>query len=254
MTEESPIVSVVIPCYNHGDFLGVSIESVLNQTFKQYEIIVVDDGSNDGPTKNALDRSKHPKIHVLRTENQGLASARNNGIRAARGRYILPLDADDKIAPDYIRQAVAVLDQKKEYGIVYCNAEFFGNQSGPWKLPSFTLDRMLLGNIIFYCALFRKDDWAKVGGYNKNMKDGWEDWDFWLSLLEQNIRPYRLSDTLYYYRRAEGSMVEKLHQAGRDSFMTMQVMINHRGFYGRKKTVTANRITAVVWGQFTMSF
>ncbi|MCI5167028.1 MAG: glycosyltransferase family 2 protein, partial [Candidatus Electrothrix sp. GM3_4] len=117
-----PRVSVVIPCYNQGSFIDETIHSVLAQTWQYFEIIVVNDGSTDPFTVNHLQQLNFPKTRVLHTENQGLSSARNNGIREAQGEYILPLDADDRIGPTYLEQAIRLLDADPELGIVYCKA------------------------------------------------------------------------------------------------------------------------------------
>ena len=107
----SPLVSIIIPCYNQVLFLEEAVDSVLNCTYPNFEIIIVDDGSHDHSAKIALKiHEKNPeKIHVIMQENAGPANARNVGIKAARGKYILPLDGDNKISEDYIQKAVEVL-------------------------------------------------------------------------------------------------------------------------------------------------
>lgn len=239
-----PNVSIVIPCYNQGCYLLQSLESALAQTYELFEVIIVDDGSDDAATRSVINSIQYPDVQIIRTENRGLATARNTGINAARGQYILPLDADDKIDADYLRMAMSVFESHSEYGIVYGRAEFFGAQTGVWNLPDYSLNRMLIGNIIFHCAMFRRADWERVGGYNTNMVDGWEDWDFWLSLIERGCKPYQLDDVVYFYRRKENSMVEKLHQCGRDKFMLMQLMLNHRRLYNKYFPLTERLLPA----------
>ena len=109
-----PKVSVIIPCYNHGEYLDEAVESVLTQTYQNFEIIIVDDGSTDQSTIDLLKVYRKPKTRVIRTDNQGLASARNNGIKEAKGEYILPLDADDKIGKEYLKKAVKILDENED--------------------------------------------------------------------------------------------------------------------------------------------
>jgi glycosyltransferase involved in cell wall biosynthesis len=101
-----PKISVIIPCFNQGPYLDEAVDSVLAQTFQDFEILVVDDGSTDAETIKILRDFARPKTRIIRTENQGLSAARNNGIREAMGEYILPLDADDKIGPGYLEDAV----------------------------------------------------------------------------------------------------------------------------------------------------
>ena len=128
--------------------------------------------------------------------------------KVARGDYILPLDADDKIGKEYLEEAVKILDENPGIGIVYCRAEAFGMVNRKWELPEYCLEEMLLDNIIFCSGFFRKNDWEKVGGYNLQMIYGWEDYDFWLSLIELGVLVYRIPKVLFYYRTMPGSMVK----------------------------------------------
>ncbi len=201
-----PDISVIIPCYNQGHYLHEAIDSVLSQTHSNLEIIVVDDGSTDSATRLCMDKLNRSRTKLLRRPNGGLASARNTGIKAAAGRYILPLDCDDMLAPDYLKKAICAMEAATELGIVYCHAEKFGAESGPWKLPPYSRWRILLGNIIFCSALYRRSDWEKVGGYDETLRRGWEDWDFWLSLLELGRDVYCLPEVGFYYRKHEHSM------------------------------------------------
>ena len=138
-----PKVSVIIPCFNQGAYLQEAVDSVLAQTFQDFEILVVDDGSTDEETVKILKEYDRPKTRVIRTENQGLSAARNTGIHEAQGIYILPLDADDKIGKGYLEDAVRILDQHPEIGIVYCEAAYFGVKGGRWDLPEYSLDKIL---------------------------------------------------------------------------------------------------------------
>lgn len=202
-----PKVSVVIPCYNQGQYLDDAVESVRLQTFDDIELIIVNDGSDEQRTIEMCSAYEDSGIKVLTITNQGLAAARNKGIEAAKGTYILPLDADDKIAPSYIAEAVAVIEAKPEIGIVYCRASLFGAVEGDWNLPDYSLKEMLRDNVIFCSALFRKSDWSNVGGYDTGMVYGWEDYEFWLSLIEKGLKVHRLDDPYFYYRVSPESMV-----------------------------------------------
>jgi glycosyltransferase involved in cell wall biosynthesis len=202
-------VSVIIPCYNQGEFLKETVDSVLTQVFSALEIIIVNDGSTDEMTITTCERYAREggRIRVLTTDNQGLASARNNGITIAQGEYILPLDADDIIESDYIAEAVAVLDTEPETGIVYCKARLFGTVDTDWGLPAYSIDEMLKNNVIFCSALYRKSDWELVGGYDPGMIYGWEDYDFWLSLIERGRGVRQLDKRYFNYRVSADSMV-----------------------------------------------
>jgi len=225
-----PRVSVVIPCFNQGEYLDEAVESVLGQTFDDFEVLVVNDGSTDEFTARLLAGYRRPRTRVIHTENRGLAEARNTGIREALGEYILPLDADDRIGPEYLEQGVAVLDQQPDTGIVYCRAETFGARSGPWSAPAYSLRRMLLGNLIFCSALFRREDWERVGGYNRNMAVGWEDWDFWLSIIGLDRKVVRIPETHFFYRVKQVSMASCM-DAAKKTEMHLRVMRNHPALF-----------------------
>lgn len=202
-----PTVSVVIPCFNQGQFIDEAVDSVLAQSFTDFEIIVVNDGSTDELTNKLLQNYCKEKTQVIVTTNMGLAEARNNGIARASGKYILPLDADDRIDSTYLEKAVAILNVDSETGIVYCNARLFGAVETEWLLPEYSLPRMLIDNVIFCSAFFRRDDWLESGGYDPGMIYGWEDYEFWLGLIERGRKVVRLEDVLFSYRVASDSMV-----------------------------------------------
>lgn len=205
--EGNPIVSIVIPIFNLSQFLGETVESVINSTFKQVEIIIVDDGSKDGSAEVALKlKEKYPeKVSVIIQENSGPAKARNEGIKIARGKYILPLDGDDLISPTYIENAIKVLEENPEVKVVYSEAEKFGDKTGKWKLKPFSLRSLSMDNMIFVSAFYRKKDWEKVGGYDERMTWGWEDWEFWINMLKSGGEVVKLPETGFFYRIRKNS-------------------------------------------------
>ena len=179
-------VSVIIPCYNQGQFVDEAVISVLDQGVEDLEIIIINDGSTDPYTNDILSDYKRENVTVIVTDNNGLAAARNTGIEVATGKYILPLDADDKIGQGYVEKAVSLLEKNPDLGIVYCQASLFGAVETDWDLPVYSLEAMLIDNVIFCSAFFRREDWLEVGGYDVGMIYGWEDYSFWLSLIERD--------------------------------------------------------------------
>ncbi len=198
-------VSVIIPCYNQGKYVPEAINSVLNQTYDNIEIVIVNDGSTDNSSetiKSFADKYKNI-LFFDNKENKGVIYARNMAIMACCGDYILPLDADDTIEPTYIEKAVNILDQNPNVGIVYCKARRFGNENEYWALADFDKSNILYANCIFNTALFRKTDFIKVGMYKDYMKFGAEDYDLWLSFIEQGFEVYRIDEILFNYRNYE---------------------------------------------------
>lgn len=204
-------VSVVIPCFNQSDFLLDAVKSVVNSTYKNIEIIVINDGSTE-KTPQEFHNMLMPfdNVILINQKNSGVCAARNNGITKATGDYILPLDADDKIADTYIEKAVLILEQNPDIGIVYCKAEFFGTgQNKRWNLKPATLSNMLIQNRIFPSGVYRKSKFFEIGGYKKEMELGCEDWDFWLSIIETGAKVYQIPEVLFYYRKQQNERTKQ---------------------------------------------
>ena len=149
MNDHLAKVSVIIPCYNHGAFIKEAIDSVFASLFKNYEIIIVNDGSTDELTLRVFkelekDFSGSPNVTMIHQNNSGLPAARNMGIKRARGEYILPLDSDNRIRPRFLGSACQILDNNPKIGVVYAHAQLFGEKSGIWKFTQFDPKRILL--------------------------------------------------------------------------------------------------------------
>ena len=197
-------VSIITPCYNDGRYLMESIDSARSQTYPNKEIIVVDDGSDDALTLDIIRSFENTRdVRVVHGNHGGPAAARNLGIRSSSGDFILPLDSDDKIEPEYVEMAADILRSSSDVGMVYCKADYFDAREGLWELEEFSIGKMLFSNVIFNAALFRKSDWARAGGYHEAFW-GFEDWDFWLSLLDFGLRPVRIDKILFHYRIRQG--------------------------------------------------
>jgi glycosyltransferase involved in cell wall biosynthesis len=210
----NPLVSVVIPCFNHGKFLMDAVQSVELCDKELVELIIINDGSNDPYTIAVFEDLKKKGYNVIQQSNQGLAKARNNGIRLAKGKYILPLDADNKIRPVYITKGVEVLESNPEIAVVYGKSEYFGERQGtPEFTSSFNLQKLLLGNYIDACALFPKEIWNVLGGYDENMPyAGYEDWDFWIRIALKGKQFYFLDEVVFDYRYLHTSMSRSLSE------------------------------------------
>lgn len=201
-----PLVSVLVPCFNHGAFIREAIQSVLDQTLPDAEVIVVDDGSTDPETCGVLGSLNVPRTRVLRTANQGLPAARNFAARHAQGRLLCALDADDRLAPLWFERAVAVLDARPDVAFVSHWLQTFGDEHWTWNPASCELPALLARNTVNGAALVRREAFDAVGGYDASMRDGCEDWDFWLRLVERGYRGHIVPEVLFYYRRTATSM------------------------------------------------
>ena len=205
------LISVIVPCYNQGIYLKETIQSALASTYRPLEIIIINDGSTDDSLELArVLETQHPEVRVIDQANGGVTKARNTGIAAAQGEYILPVDGDDLISPTYIEQGLAILSSRPEVKVVYCQAEKFTETTRkPWKLKPFSLQQLAKDNMIFVSALFRKTDALAVGGFSEDMQLGREDWEFWIKLLKNGGEVVQLPEVGFYYRLTPNSKRKK---------------------------------------------
>ena len=228
MFEKDIIISIIIPCYNHGIYIDEAIKSVEEYKFDNYEIIIINDGSTDDYTNKRLIELKSEGYNVIFQENKGLGRTRNNGIRLAKGKYILPLDADNKIKPDYILKAINILDSEPSISIVYSDRKLFGNSDESFIVGEFSIEKIVNCNYIDACAIFRKSLWEQVGGYDDKMPvQGWEDWDFWLMAIENESKFYYIPEPLFYYRVLDHSMIQQLMNSPNYNLLLRYVYIKH---------------------------
>ncbi len=208
LSRRAPEVSVIIACYNQAIFLPEAVKSVTEQVFQDFEIIIVNDGSTDNTDEIAETLiQKYPDniIRIIKQKNMGVSAARNAGIKASSGKYILPLDADDMLHPDMLLRTTDLLNSYPEVGIAYTDVQKFGKLEEYWQSWDWDLDRLCFQNILPYCSLYRREVWEVVGGYKERIIFGYEDWDFWLSCAEKGIKGKRIPENLLIYRTKETS-------------------------------------------------
>ncbi len=214
---EPPTVSVVIPCYNYGteEKLGRAIRSVQQQTYPVESIIVVDDGSPDGGATDRLVetyRCADSRVAYIRQDNSGVAVARNRGISHSRSKYIVCLDADDAIAPEFVRACVEELEKDRSLGIAYTGllqVHPDGHTAvSPWP-DKFNYDGMLKKrNSVPTCCVFRREAWERVGGFRQRYAPqgcGSEDADLWLRMGAYGWGAKKVTDApLFLYSVGQG--------------------------------------------------
>lgn len=226
----TPMISIIVPCYNQAKYMREALDSVLASTLSDWECIIVNDGSKDATLDIAREyETKDPRFVVVDIPNGGLANARNVGILHSHGKYILPLDSDDKIGGKYLELAVTYLEKHPETKVVCCECEYFGDVNGVFTLPAYSYEQLLWQNLFVATSVYRRSDYDQTNGYNTNMKHGHEDWDFWLSLLTPQDDVYRIPEVQFYYRKHGVSMIsgtiEKL------SVTNQQLVLNHMDVY-----------------------
>jgi glycosyltransferase involved in cell wall biosynthesis len=237
-------VSVIIPLHNSGRFVAETVASVLAQSRGDFEVVLVDDGSTDDTREVAarlLEADGGRRLRLLRQANAGVAAARNRGVAESRGRYILPLDADDLVTPTMLEECAAVLDAEPGIALVYSDRQDFGDVGGRWSAGRFEVERLKYFNQIGYCTLFRKTLWEDLGGFRPNVS-GFDDWDFWLAAAGRGYRGRHLPKPFLRHRRHRQSQLwrlldgyERLHA---------QIILNNRTLYSGDEVAMAERFLA----------
>lgn len=225
----SPTVSVIVPCYNGGQYIAQLLASLAQQTFRDFEIVIVDDGSTDAATRQALSQLD-PSVRVIRQPNMGLSAARNAGIAAARADLVLPLDCDDTIEPPFLAEAVAKMRvAPDDVAMVLCHMRLAGAGSGLLERHFNRFD-VLFTNPVPSCVLLRKSSWQAIGGYDESMRDGYEDWEFCLRLMRHGYRGVTIPQPYLVYRISAGGML--FHQSsGRHAAIWRRIRQKHAAAY-----------------------
>lgn len=208
--ENNYLISVVIPCYNDAQYIGQAVQSALNQTHSNIEVIIVDDGSN-AETKAILKRLESKVTKLITQENQGQSKARNSGIDQAKGSYILVLDSDDFFESTFCEKAINVFLNEKEVKLVTCQASllFEDGSSSVFIHYGGNIENFLFENNALGSALFKKQEWENCGKYDENMKEGFEDWEFYIRLLKNGGNAHVIQEPLYNYRKRSNSTTAK---------------------------------------------
>jgi glycosyltransferase involved in cell wall biosynthesis len=226
--KQLPLVSVVMPVYNYGKMFHKSIESVFNSTYKNIELIIVNDGSTDEYVLKKLDSlSNHPNIKIIHQENGGPSNARNNGIKNSNGEYILPLDSDDMISPEYIQTCVNIIKKNKNISPVYCDTNHVGQMSGIENRPEWSRERLIQGPFIVNCSMFTRESFDLCGGYDEEMK-GWEDYDLWVRMMNNGFIGKRIPKPLftYFHHENDGTVSTEANKNTQELYNTIMIKNN----------------------------
>ena len=204
----TPLISVVIPCFNDGAYLPETVERVQQQTLQDFEIIIVNDGSTDAQTLSVFDQLEAKGIKVLHKANGRMSSARNYGVAHARGTLIAALDADDYFHPGFFEKAVEVLGSDSNIAVVSSYIQLFGAIKKLSKPRGGNAQNFLFSNQCPACAMVRKSCWDAVGGYDEAMIYGYEDWEFYIRITQRGWTVHVIPEVLFFYRQTQKSTLK----------------------------------------------
>ncbi|MFM0280103.1 glycosyltransferase family A protein [Paraburkholderia sediminicola] len=234
-------VSVVVPCFNQEEFIAEALESVLRQSYSDWECIIVDDGSTD-ESQAIIQRyaAKDPRFLVVTKVNGGVAAARNFGFAQARGTLFVPLDGDDKLHPDFLGRAVECFTAQPDTDLVHCKTKRFGATSKVWRLPEYSYEKLLWQNMIVNTTMYRREAFLRVSGYSSEMIHGFEDWDFYVRLLSPQSKVRFIDAPLFLYRVKKSSRSTEQVESGKIEESQRLIYARNRPIY---EQYTANPIS-----------
>ncbi len=228
-TVAAPRVSIIVPCHNGGRFLDGLMASLDAQTFRDFETIVIDDGSTEAATQEKLRQLDHA-VRVVHQENRYLPGARNRGFAEARAELILPLDCDDRLEPSFLAETVSILEAAPaDVGFVFTHMRVAGAVAGVLQRHLNPFDQLFL-NQLPYCLLIRKSAWQAAGGYDETMRDGTEDWEFNIRLSRSGFRGIELAKPLFIYSvRFDGMLMS--HATRMHGTLWRRIRTKHADLY-----------------------
>lgn len=247
-----PEATFVIPCYNHGRFVGEAVASALGQEGALSRVVVVDDGSDDGETARACDGLVSDfgsdRVRVIHQENTGLPGARNRGALGAESAYLVFLDADDTVAPEFVARLAGAIEAAPDRGRVshaYCQETLTDRAHGTWRVPAWDPELLLITNLHPVTCLVRREAFEAVGGFDATMTGGYEDWEFWVRCHARGYRGVRVAEPLFFWRRHSADTM--IHDAvQRHDELYGRIIERHRALYEARFEALARRCNSML--------
>jgi glycosyltransferase involved in cell wall biosynthesis len=244
----TPLVTVLIPCFNQGHFLAECLNSLHAQTVHDWQALIVDDASTDGTTPAMCDRFASDRVAVLHLpHNHGRATARQVAVQQARGEFVLRLDADDCVTADYLEKTLPRFDDGPRVGFVYTDYRHFGTRSGVMRFERYDEATLYRRQVAPNGALVRKAAWLSSAGHRDEYNIGNEDYDFWLALAEAGWSGVHVAQPLYLYRNHSGSWTSQ--QTDDDRVFRSRLMLVEHHQAGFAKHGAARDFLADTWLQ-----
>ncbi len=200
-----PFFSIIIPNYNLGKYLPECLASVMQQEYQDFEVIIIDDGSTEELSHTYFKDLQQEKVQVHLRNNEGVSAARNFGASVAKGDYFLFLDADDKIDKRYLRLAYEKLQADHSIDYIYCDLQEFERGNNYRSLGELVLDDVLLHAVTHVSGIISRRLWNRVGGFDIDYRNGWEDWDLLIRITATAPKYYKIPEPMLLYRIRENS-------------------------------------------------
>jgi glycosyltransferase involved in cell wall biosynthesis len=242
----TPLVSVIVSCYNLAQYLDEALQSIYNQSYIHWECIIVDDGSSDN-TKEVTQNwvAKDTRFIYLHKENGGVSSARNLGIEKAKHEFILTLDADDKYEKSFLEKAIKLLVSDEKLGIVSSWGQYFVGDilHQVYRMTGKSTVDFMFYNDAIGTSLFRKKCWEQVGGYDVNPKNGYEDWEFYLRVCAVGWKVHVIPEVLFFYRQHVVSRRKEMNS--NENQNKKYIFMKNKGIYEEHYETFVDRYLAI---------
>ncbi|PSJ80767.1 glycosyltransferase family 2 protein [Neisseria iguanae] len=230
--DKQPLVSIIIPCHNTAAYIRETLESVYSQTYQNFEILAIDDGSSDNTLEILYEyAANEPRLKVIAQENTYVVKARMNAIQHAKGKYLVCLDSDDKLDKTYLEKTVNIAENTSDIAVVYSNIYLFGKKNKVGQLKQITTEQLLLNHGMYVSALIKKSAFDAVGEFDISLNH-YEDWELFISIIKNGGKIQFIDEPLFYYRQREDeSSVCDTASETKQSDNFMKIYNKHYEFY-----------------------
>ena len=241
-------VSVIVSNYYNGKYILEAVSSIFKQTYSNYEVIVVDDtNGNDGIRDylNAyINHSDIFPIFLYKTNDIGLSALRNFGANKARGKYLLFLDADDKLHPSFLEKTVLLLEKNDDFHVIFSDTQHFDGADTCWIQPEYHFKSLLSGNYICSCSLIRRSSLEAVGGFDEDNFNYWEDYEFWIAMGAKGFYGKHIPEKLFYYRISKNSGMQSKRNIFLAYFYKAYIITKFPQLYSKEIYLSAKMIVS----------
>jgi len=239
-------VTIVISNYYKGDYIQEAVESVLNQTYKSFQVVVIDDTDGRDGIRDRLDyyfNARKMNIYLYYSNNIGLSALRNLGAKKSEGKYLLYLDADDKLHNQFLEKTVDILDNSDEQtAFAYTDTQHFGSADTCWIQPEYDFNRLLDNNYICSCSLIKRSAFNLVDGFDERNFNYWEDYEFWIAIGAMGLYGKHIPEKLFYYRIHSESGMQSKRNSILSNLYKAYIISKFPGLYSSDVCTIANTI------------
>jgi glycosyltransferase involved in cell wall biosynthesis len=200
--------SIIMSSFHSEKYIKEAVDSIINQINYRWELIIIDDTNGEGKVETYADH-KIP-IFTYNTDDIGLSALRMFGVNKAKGKYLLFIDADDKLHPNFLQKTVRVMETNLDISIAYTDTQHFDGANTYWEQPEYNFHDLLINNYMCACSLIRRKDFEAAGGFDLNNFNYWEDYENWIQMGAKGYYGKHIPEKLYYYRiRSTSGMQSK---------------------------------------------